>query len=397
MSQNNSKEIITQLLHFNDKIHKGNLIIEVNEKLKWQFYFRLGRLSWVTGGQNSKERLKRNINLYCPEVQRIELKHILLYHKNQREEEILVSLQRKNLIDRSKLTELMKNVAIEILFDIFQLDNDEKFVQNLSCERVPEEPEDKIALLLPLLDIKYIVQSAKKAWHEWQKSGLSHYSPNLYPVVKQPTLLRKHIITETQKQIISLADGTKTIRTLALKINSDIISVTRSIDPLIHSGRMEFFTFPHLRKVDVSNNHKNSNHQKLASLTLREKQPLVACVDDSEMICMTMKRIISNLNYRFMSIQEPIQVIATLLKNKPDFIFLDLLMPVINGYELCSQLRRTPSFRDTPIVILTGKNGLVDRMRAKVVGSTDFLSKPVEKNQVIGMLEKYLTVGDGNE
>ena len=65
-------------------------------------------------------------------------------------------------------------------------------------------------------------------------------------------------------------------------------------------------------------------------------------------------------------------------------------MPVANGYEICSQIRRIATFRDIPIVILTGSDGIIDRVRAKVVGANDFLGKPVEQNKINAVLERYL-------
>ncbi|MEL4897544.1 response regulator [Crocosphaera sp. Alani8] len=88
--------------------------------------------------------------------------------------------------------------------------------------------------------------------------------------------------------------------------------------------------------------------------------------------------------------QKPLKAIPSFLKNKPDLIFLDLVMPITNGYELCTQLRKTPSLKDVPVVILTGKDGLVDRMRAKIVGANDFLSKPVKVSEFIKVLNKHL-------
>ncbi|NCQ42456.1 MAG: response regulator, partial [Cyanobacteria bacterium] len=75
---------------------------------------------------------------------------------------------------------------------------------------------------------------------------------------------------------------------------------------------------------------------------------------------------------------------------KPDLIFLDLIMPNANGYEICSQLRKLTFFKHTPIVILTGNDGLVDRVRAKMVGSTDFISKPVDTALVLDTIRKHL-------
>jgi chemotaxis family two-component system response regulator PixG len=84
------------------------------------------------------------------------------------------------------------------------------------------------------------------------------------------------------------------------------------------------------------------------------------------------------------------RAIATLLNRKPHIIFLDLVMPNTNGYEICTQLRKVSAFRDTPIIILTGNDGIIDRVRAKVVGASDFMGKPVDAEKVLAITNKYL-------
>jgi chemotaxis family two-component system response regulator PixG len=102
-----------------------------------------------------------------------------------------------------------------------------------------------------------------------------------------------------------------------------------------------------------------------------------------------MESIINAAGYNFVSETDGLRAIAVLLSRKPDLIFLDLVMPNTNGYEICSQLRKLSFFKQTPIVILTGNDGIVDRVRAKIVGATDFLGKPAQSEQVIGTIEKY--------
>ena len=100
--------------------------------------------------------------------------------------------------------------------------------------------------------------------------------------------------------------------------------------------------------------------------------------------------IITQNGLRFMKIQDAVQALPILIEHKPDLIFLDLIMPVASGYEICTQLRRISAFANTPVIILTGNDGLIDRVRAKVVGSTDFVTKPVAADKVMAMVHKYL-------
>lgn len=105
-----------------------------------------------------------------------------------------------------------------------------------------------------------------------------------------------------------------------------------------------------------------------------------------------MGRILAPAGYRFINIRDSIQALPMLLEHKPDLIFLDLLMPVANGYEVCAQIRRVSSFRNTPVIIITSSDGIVDRVRAKIVGSSGFLAKPIEPGKVLSVVQQYLPV-----
>jgi CheY-like chemotaxis protein len=100
--------------------------------------------------------------------------------------------------------------------------------------------------------------------------------------------------------------------------------------------------------------------------------------------------ILEEAGYKFVSIQDSVQALVVLLENKPDLIFLDLVMPVANGYEICSQIRRVSVFQDIPVIILTGNDGIVDRVRAKMVGASGFLPKPITQQKVLSTLQRYL-------
>ena len=63
-------------------------------------------------------------------------------------------------------------------------------------------------------------------------------------------------------------------------------------------------------------------------------------------------------------------------------------MPVANGYEICKQIRRVQAFQKTPIVVLTDTSSLMDRMRAKAAGATDFMAKPIDPAKVLAMVKR---------
>ena len=66
-------------------------------------------------------------------------------------------------------------------------------------------------------------------------------------------------------------------------------------------------------------------------------------------------------------------------------------MPIVNGYEICTQVRRVSKLKHIPIVFLTGNDGIIDRFRAKVSGANAFITKPIEINKITTAIERYLT------
>jgi two-component system, chemotaxis family, response regulator PixG len=83
--------------------------------------------------------------------------------------------------------------------------------------------------------------------------------------------------------------------------------------------------------------------------------------------------------------------VRVLKSRQPDLVFLDIVMPRINGYDLCAELRRHPEFADTPIIFLTSNSGIVDRLRAKMVGSSDFLRKTVDADELLQKIVEHLS------
>ncbi|MFN3361218.1 MAG: response regulator [Pseudanabaenaceae cyanobacterium] len=117
---------------------------------------------------------------------------------------------------------------------------------------------------------------------------------------------------------------------------------------------------------------------------------VIAHIDDSPTEGKLMAQVLESFPCQLVQINNAMLAVTTLLKVKPDLIFLDLHMPIVNGYEICAQLRRVEAFQHTPIIILTGNDGLIDRVRAKMSGATDFLSKPIDGVKVREVIQRYI-------
>ncbi len=118
--------------------------------------------------------------------------------------------------------------------------------------------------------------------------------------------------------------------------------------------------------------------------------PLIMYVDDSQLEGKRMGQIVQALGFNYFHVANSVEALPHLLEKKPNLIFLDLVMDPLNGYELCSQLRRISVFKTTPIIIVTGRDTIVDRARAKLTGATQFISKPFAHDTIKAITSHYL-------
>ncbi len=378
------KELLIQLQELTNLKFSGSLQITIGNHPNWSLWLRLGRLSWSDGGTNSKERWQRHLGLFVRELTDSKLNEIGSTDNINDRCSILVQLLNQGLLERQQLTELTLSVTKEILFDLIQ--SSQINGNCLSYTIIPNDPSNKHTWILSMIEVIPTLKQSLQTWQQWQNQDLVGYSPNLFPLIKQPELISKENLSESQLSILSLIDGMENVRSLARKTGLDIVTVMLFLLPLAK-----------LKAISLS---KVSSHQKSGISHLgvdNNQKTLIACVDDSPGVCRALEKIINTQGLGFVGIQEPLKAIPSFLKNKPDLIFLDLVMPITNGYELCTQLRKTPSLKDVPVVILTGKDGLVDRMRAKMVGANDFVSKPVKVAEFIKVLNKHLTQSSQKE
>jgi twitching motility two-component system response regulator PilG len=94
--------------------------------------------------------------------------------------------------------------------------------------------------------------------------------------------------------------------------------------------------------------------------------------------------------FSVVTINDPVKALMQILRSKPDLILLDVEMPSLDGYELCSLLRKHSAFKHTPIIMVTGRTGFIDRAKAKMVRSSGYLTKPFTQSELLKMVFKYL-------
>jgi len=119
-------------------------------------------------------------------------------------------------------------------------------------------------------------------------------------------------------------------------------------------------------------------------------RPLIACIDDSHTVQRQVKMVLEMSGFQVLGITDPSICLTALARQKPALILMDITMPEIDGYELCKMLRQSRHMRNIPIVMFTGRDGLIDRVRAQLVGANDYITKPVNAEKLIAKVQRLI-------
>lgn len=117
----------------------------------------------------------------------------------------------------------------------------------------------------------------------------------------------------------------------------------------------------------------------------------IACIDDSPTVLNAINSFLDDKSFSVVMINDPVRALMQVVRIKPDLILLDVEMPNLDGYELCSLLRKHPLFKTTPIVMVTGHTGFLDRAKAKLVRASGYLTKPFNQSELLKMVFKHLS------
>ncbi|NEQ34827.1 MAG: response regulator [Okeania sp. SIO3I5] len=354
-----------------------------SSRQSWTIFFCIGRFAWAVGGEHYNRRFHKIWHQFCSHISLDKIKfretdHTICYYYHI----MSVLSRRKSLTNPQAKAVVLGNVK-EVLFDILQ----EQSQQELNYNLLDIGLEKSLIMMSALIRLETIIPPVNQLWDEWKDSNLAAYSPNLVPVITKAKQLEKVAKNNSYNTITKLVDGKHSLRETAALVNKDLRQLTLFLMPYIKNKLIELQELPDKKRLEGSPGLEPDSETETPP---NKPQALIACVDDSKEMCYLLEKIMKKGGYRFLGIQDSIKALVMIIEAKPDIIFLDLMMPIANGYEICTQLRRVPMFENTPIVILTGNDGVVDRVRAKMVGATGYLTKPVEPKKVLALVKRYL-------
>lgn len=116
----------------------------------------------------------------------------------------------------------------------------------------------------------------------------------------------------------------------------------------------------------------------------------VMIVDDSSTIRKSAELFLSKAGFNVVSIEDGLELLTRIDDERPDIVFIDVVMPKIDGLQACPIIRRNHKFKNTPIIFLSSKDSEFDKARGLMMGANDYLTKPFSKDGIIEMVKKYV-------
>ncbi|GAX44587.1 response regulator receiver protein [Tolypothrix sp. NIES-4075] len=289
-------------------------------------------------------------------------------------------------------------------------------------------------------DVEKVIECCQERLQNWHSLAPQISSPFQRPYLCVSTRTKPEKLLELQPNLIHWMKGFS-LRHLAVIINQDELKLAQTLHPyilhgalLLHEPDPPFDKLPKtceelsahsdiaeladiiapssittkekpsiadnrdtpLRLPDISSPLRD-NYQQLATnktntatLTERKVHKIVS-VDDSPTMLKEITRLLEDENFFVVTIIDPLKAVMSIVRHKPDLILLDLNMAGIDGYELCRLIRNNSMFKETPIIFVTGSKGIIDKIKAKMVGASGYLTKPFSRSELLKMVFMHLS------
>ncbi|GMR07276.1 MAG: twitching motility response regulator PilG [Gammaproteobacteria bacterium] len=116
----------------------------------------------------------------------------------------------------------------------------------------------------------------------------------------------------------------------------------------------------------------------------------VMVIDDSKTIRRTAETLLKKAGCSVITATDGFEALSMIADNHPDIIFVDIMMPRLDGYQTCALIKNNQVYKDTPVIMLSSKDGLFDKARGRIVGSQQYLTKPFTKDELLGAIKKHV-------
>jgi two-component system, chemotaxis family, response regulator PixG len=429
---------LSLLTHLSNSYDSANLKIFSNS-VTWSIQLENGKITYASHSIEPFDRLDCHLRRLAHKIPSLSsdtrTKLRLMFEQEPEGERLNLNPDYQAicwLVDRQYLTDEQAKVLIEGL--VKEVIESFLLVEEGSYE-LSSSPE--AASSFCKLDLSSLIKYAQKQIQNWQSLTPEINSPYQCPYLAASTPRNQQITPELRQKLTAILKGFS-FRHLAILLNQDELRLAQSLHPYIKSGTIllqsphaPFDILPNFdraakkpQKIQQTsleiNNHRNTNTTTLAPSTpaqlpeipARNPQPInivaesissisetpttkktykIVCVDDSPAMLKELSYFLDDESFAVSTISDPIKALMQIVRLKPDLILLDVKMSGIDGYELCRLLRNHSFFKITPIIMVTGNTGIIDRVKARVVGASGYLTKPFSQSDLLKIVFRHLS------
>lgn len=346
-----------------DKQASGKLVVQcpVDSSIHWRIYLGNSRIYFAGSGMGHRERLAYLFGRYLPD-KKLSLPGII-----DDDYQYLCRLWQENEFSFQEIRAVLAKFTQEALIEILSLNK-------AFCYFESTIGLEHLLLYLNLKKLMLPVESKVRCW--WQLRGQiasPFHRPLIANQAKLTELLNSPLVESNPdlRQLPHYLDDQGCLYELANQMSISTLKLGIMLQPLIKAEAITMA--PYL-------------------LPQSDNRPIVACIDDSPAIQRVVKFTLESSGYRVVNIKESLKALTALLNPKPDLILMDINMPDIDGYQLCNLCNKSAALKDIPIIMLTGRDGILDRVKAKMVGAVGYISKPFLPQELVKVVNSYLPV-----
>ena len=378
------------------------------------FYCQRGQLIYASSSIAPFERVDRHLKRLSHKIP--EINQNVRAQANQQFEEIkndspeslseyltIVWLVEKGYINSQQANILIKNIIQEVIESYL-------LIPPLTPHQIENYNQNSIPFCR--LDLPIFIEECHQRIKAWKKFSSYIKSPYCRPYFLNTNSQNKGISVKQQEKLSKILRGFN-FRQLAAILNQDELTIAQKFYPLIVNKFIvlrnpqapfdrlpNFDTSPVKIVADPSQQRTPVKEQdldrglKLSDVSdahAPQKNYTIVCVDDSPTMLKSITKFLDNDNLSVVAEKNSAKALVTMTKVKPDLVLMDIGMPNIDGYQLCSLIRKHPSLKDIPVIMVTGNKGIINRAKAKLCGATDYMTKPFSQEDLLNIVFRYLS------
>ena len=396
-------------------LSQTNLAVEfVHNSSKYSFYLKGNQLLYATNSILSNSILERHLKQISHQVPNIKSIWNKLNLKIDQEdtnsskqklkEEFnkIIWLAKNKYLNSEQLSLLGKKISQEIIESLLLIKKISRTQVKIYECKIPNICEHSL---------QEVIKDSQVNLTKWQE-----FMPEINSTYQRPYLTTGLTNTDNSSQIqLSTFNRDKlgkilkgfNFRELAALLNIDELTVAQRLYPLIQK-KLIILREPKSPLEKLTKLTENSAKKAIAPPTKQEEKipesilPVskieqtlktykIACIDDSLTVLNSIKEFLNQDNIFVYPINNAPKAMMLMNRIKPDLIFMDISMPLIDGYQLCSLLRKNAIFKNIPIIMLTSNTGIINRAKAKMSGATDYMNKPFTQDDLLEIAFRYLS------